>query len=96
MKDEQDDYGFIIVQPIEQVLKEAGADAPDVWLWCIECERFFQAKHLRVDYLGNRQGCAFCRCAGFNVAIHLWDTFAEGSPHWPKDVKGLSYGMKRS
>lgn len=93
MEDERDDHEFIEVQPLEQVLEEAGANAPELWLWCLYCSRFFQAKHLRVDALGKRQGCAFCRCAGFNVAIHLWNTFGGGSPRWPKRVEELSHGL---
>jgi hypothetical protein len=65
------------------------------WLWCIFCERFFQAKHLRIDYLGNLQGCAFCGCAGFDCAIFKWDTFREeDSPLWPTSVSELTCGLR--
>jgi len=67
----------------------------DLWLWCIYCERFFQARHVRVDYLGNRQGCAFCECAGFDVALFLWDTFREpDDPDWPASEAHLRHGLK--
>lgn len=83
--------GLVLVEPLEKVLADAGEGAGEVWLWCIECTHFFQAKDLRADYRGNKQGCAFCRCAGFNVAIHLWNTFR--SKGWPKRVQDLRHGM---
>jgi len=72
-------------EPLEDVLRAAGRDAGDTWLCCCYCERFFQARHLRRDFLGNRQGCAFCSCAGFNVAIHLWNAF--GGDGWPTEAE---------
>ena len=64
----------------------------DEWLWCIWCGRFFQTRHLRIDYQGNLQGCAFCGCAGFDCAIFLWDTF-KGDPDWPLSESELSHGL---
>jgi len=73
----------------------ANSDHPqDEWLWCIFCERFFQARDLRVDYLGNRQGCAFCGCAGFDCAIFRWDTFRDDDPEWPATTAGLHRGLR--
>jgi len=91
---EDDDWQPICVESLHDVLAEAGEGAGELWLWCIYCERFFQAKHLRTDYLGNRQGCAFCECAGFDVALHEWSTFADGDPAWPTSVEELHHGLK--
>jgi hypothetical protein len=84
----------VIMEPLEEFL--ARSETPgDEWLWCIYCERFFQAMHLRVDFLGNRQGCAFCECAGFDCAIFRWDTFREhDDPTWPSSPKELRYGLR--
>jgi hypothetical protein len=65
------------------------------WLCCIFCERFFQARHLRIDFQNNREGCAFCNCAGFHCAIFPWDAFKEDDdPDWPRSVAELRYGLK--
>jgi hypothetical protein len=65
--------------------------SPESWMWCIECNRFFQAKHLRKDFLGNRQRCAFCGVAGFGVAIWPWDAWqADG---WPTSEAELRHGL---
>lgn len=87
-----DDDDFVISPSLYTLIEEAGDDAGEIWLWCLYCNRFFQAMHLRIDYLGNRQGCAFCACAGFDVAIHPWDAFATDG--WPKDASELRHGMK--
>ena len=71
----------------------ARCDAPDdEWLWCFYCERFFQARHLKVDFQSNREGCAFCNCAGFDVAIFAWDAFASNED-WPKSEAELHHGL---
>ena len=76
------------------VVLEQSANPEEEWLWCIFCERFFQAKHLRMDYLGNRQGCAFCGCAGFDCALFKWDTFREaGDSDWPSSTAELQHGL---
>lgn len=82
-----------IVDSLHLVLQRSSAPEEE-WLWCIFCERFFQAKHLRIDYLGNRQGCTFCECAGFDCAIFKWDTFRESeNPAWPASAADLKHGM---
>ena len=85
---------FEITESLHDTL--AKCETPqDLWLWCIYCERFFQARHLKIDYLGNREGCAFCTCAGFDCAIFKWDTFRE--PHdssWPVSESVLSHGLR--
>jgi hypothetical protein len=83
-----------LLEPLADLL--ARSENPgEKWLWCIYCERFFQAKHLRVDFLGNRQGCAFCECAGFECAIFQWDTFKEDDdPVWPRSVDELRHGLR--
>jgi hypothetical protein len=83
-----------ICQPLRDHLQNSSAP-DDEWLWCIYCERFFQARHLRIDDQGNRQGCAFCSSAGFDCAIHRWDTFRDesGGEVWPSSVGELSHGL---
>jgi hypothetical protein len=66
--------------------------APDQWLWCLHCSRFFQGRDARFDGR-DFQGCAFpdCGAAGYHIDIHDWNAF-EGE-NWPKLSelkKGLS------
>ena len=91
---ESENTEMVVVEPLHRILERS--PAPDEeWLWCIFCERFFQAAHLRLDYLGNRQGCAFCECAGFDCAIFKWDTFREEDDvHWPATVAELHHGLR--
>lgn len=91
---ELDDFELVVQRSLREILDESAAPG-DEWLWCIYCERFFQAKHLRADYMGNRQGCAFCECAGFDCAVFLWDTFKDesGEEVWPESVKELAHGL---
>ena len=93
-KAEQDNFELVIRPSLREILDES-PEPDDEWLWCIYCERFFQAKHLRVDYLGNPQGCAFCECAGFDCAIFPWDTFKDqsGGEVWPAAVEELAHGL---
>lgn len=89
-----ENYDLKIFDSLYQVLEES-EDPEGEWLWCIFCERFFQARYLRIDYLGNRQGCAYCECAGFDCALFRWDTFLEDGPgSWPDSVSQLHNGMK--
>jgi len=68
-------------EPLAETLEELGPRAGQLWLFCLYCERYFQAFELREDYLGSRQGCAFCGAAGFDVAIFAWDVWhEEGDP----------------
>jgi len=88
------EFEIEIVDPVHVTL-ERSADPGAEWLWCIFCERFFRAKHLRVDEFGNRQGCAFCRCAGFDCAIFRWDAFREeDDPYWPRSTADLHHGLQ--
>lgn len=71
---------------------------PDQWLWCLHCERFFQAKDLQPDGI-NGEGCAWfpeCDGAGLGVDIYIWDSWAVQNElkHWPKSVKELDKGRK--
>ena len=72
----------------------------DQWLWCLHCERFFQARHLKPDITGGNEGCAFDGCdgAGIDVDIFEWDSWAEQNDlsHWPKSIHELSYGLEVS
>ena len=88
-----DDIEIKLTPPLEQVLEES-SNPDEIWLWCLHCARFFQAKHLREDFLGNQQQCAFCDAAGFGVDIHLWDTFGSGSPDWPRSEAEISHGRE--
>lgn len=78
----------------------AGADDPgEVWLWCLHCMRFFQAKHLRPDFLGNRQCCPFrdCNASGLDVEIFYWETWRNwNDPKWPASVADLRHGRRAS
>ncbi len=71
---------------------------PNDWLWCLHCERFFQAKDLRPDVVGGKQGCAFedCDGAGLDVDIYDWDDWAEQNDlkHWPLSTGVLKKGLK--
>jgi len=65
----------------------------DSWLWCLHCERFFQAK----DYaqkLGAGFGgkCPFCGASGLGIDIYPWCQ-CEEFDHWPKSESELSYGQ---
>jgi hypothetical protein len=82
-----------ISEPLAHVIESAQRPG-EVWLWCIDCNRFFQAKDLRRDFCGNQQGCAFCSGAGFDVVIFHWDAFRdEDDPAWPADESEIRYGQ---
>jgi hypothetical protein len=80
-----------ILEPLAEVI---GREGSAHWLFCTYCERFFQAQHLRIDYLGNRQGCAFCDSAGFGVAIFSWDTWRNPNEPWPASIAELHFGKQ--
>ncbi len=89
------------VATVDQVptrLARAGHQMGEVWLWCLHCERFFQAKHLKRDFLGNWQQCPFddCGAAGFDVDILVWDWRRELDPAWPQSDAELVYGQSLS
>lgn len=71
----------------------------DEWLWCLHCERFFQAKDYAQE-LGKGFGgkCPFCGAAGLGIDVYFWDDWARQNPelweHWPRSVSELSYGME--
>jgi hypothetical protein len=70
------------------------------WLWCLHCMRFFQARDLRKDFTGAREGCAFADCdgAGLGVDIYPWNDWYKQNKkemaHWPKSTAVLTKGMK--
>lgn len=70
---------------------------PERWLWCLHCERFFQAKDLRSDFTGGKQGCAFDGCdgAGWKMDIFDWDDWNQDDDlaHWPKPEDELAKGQ---
>ena len=70
------------------------------WLWCMHCESFFQASHLRPDEVGGKEGCPFCDGAGIGVDIFPWNDWYKQNPdgleHWPKSTEELEHGMKCS
>ncbi len=88
-----DEFELVHMTTVEEVLGRSKTPE-DEWLWCLFCERFFQADYLRFDYLGNWQGCAFCECAGFQCAIFVWDTFQDDDDLWPESVSELKHGLQ--
>lgn len=93
----------IPIESVEASQEKAAADPynlsllPEMWLWCLHCERFFQAKDLRHDFTGGREGCAFedCDGAGYTVNIYPWNDWAEQNDlkHWPKSSDELKKGQ---
>ena len=82
---------------VPTVLARAGAQAGEKWLWCLHCCRFFQAKHLRFDLVGNWQQCPFedCGAAGFDLDIYTWDNGKHnGDEGWPESVDQLWHGRE--
>jgi len=70
------------------------------WLWCLHCEKFFQAKDLCIDTVGLKQGCPnieSCGGSGFDVDIFPWDDWPKQNPdlweRWPKSETELELGM---
>lgn len=72
--------------------------ANDHWLWCLSCQSFFQAEHLRVDVRGRREGCALCSATGFDVLIFDWKSWSLGIDDapwwWPQSVDELRHGLR--
>lgn len=85
------DFEMREIAPISDSLAE---DFPDQWLWCLHCNRFFQARHLRRDFLGNMQQCAFCQAAGLNVDVFIWDVWRTPNEPWPESTEELRHGMR--
>jgi hypothetical protein len=77
------------------LLARAGSKAGDVWLWCLHCCRFFQAKHLKLDLFSNWQQCPFddCGFAGFDIEILPWNNGAH-EEGWPSSTDELWYGRE--
>jgi len=77
----------------------------DDWLWCLHCERFFQAKDIKPQRINIRKNvfftnnCAFDDCNGRGIGIDLypWDSWLSQNPelkkYWPKSTKELKKGM---
>jgi len=80
---------------VPTALAKAGEQMEEVWLWCLHCERFFQAKDLKLDLFGNWQRCPFddCGAAGFDVDILHWDCEKDVDPLWPQTEAALSFGQ---
>ncbi len=82
-----------------KTLKQYGL-CPESWLWCLHCERFFQAKDLTFDDAGNWQGCFWlreCGGSGIGVDVYAWDSWPKQNPdmweHWPKSEVELKHGL---
>jgi hypothetical protein len=77
------------------VLARAGDKGGEVWLWCLHCERFFQAKDLKLDFIGNWQRCPFddCGAAGLDVDILVWDAYKSEDTSWPGSEDELHHGL---
>lgn len=80
---------------VPMALAKAGDKMGEVWLWCLHCSRFFQAKDLARDFLGNYQRCPFddCGAAGFDVDIHHWSCDKDVDPLWPRSEAELVFGQ---
>ena len=65
--------------------------APTAWLWCLHCNRFFQRRRLRREYLGPRERCAFCEAGGLGIDIFPWDAFRQDD--WPESESELRHGL---
>ena len=94
LDDDEPDYEELYERWIDKGIPDG-----EQWLWCLHCERFFQAKDLRPDVVGGNEGCAFSDCdgAGLSVDIFIWDDWASQHPdelkHWPKSTKDLHKGL---
>ena len=68
------------------------------WLWCVQCQGFFQAQHLRVDVSGCREGCPICSASGFDAQIFDWNSWSAGVENppwwWPMSTDELHYGLR--
>jgi hypothetical protein len=87
---------MIICESLYKLIEQA-PHPEELWLWCSQCERFFQFRSLRRDFLGNQQGCAFADCdgAGFDVNIQPWDSLREeDDPRWPTSTAQLHHGLR--
>lgn len=49
---------------------------PDVWVWCLHCERLSQAKELKVDFRGALTLCPH-RCDGSGMGIDIYPVEAD-------------------
>jgi hypothetical protein len=71
---------------------------PHAWIWCLHCERVFQAKDLR-DFMPHegmtKDLCAFDDCdgAGFHVDLYLYPEFHQPREGLPQ-VADLHKGME--
>jgi hypothetical protein len=83
-----------MANPAYRLIKRSDfkADGAETWLWCIQCESFFQEKHLGMNGHAVREKCPFCEGFGFGAAIFPWLAFRE--PHWPTTASELRHGAK--
>ncbi|MBW2732973.1 MAG: hypothetical protein JRH20_11325 [Deltaproteobacteria bacterium] len=88
------DTDFAAYDQVPAALAKAGRRASVQWLWCLHCGRFFQAKHLELDILGNWQQCPFydCGAAGFDIDIFSWK-YGLHEAEWPRSVRELHFGL---
>jgi hypothetical protein len=83
-----------IIEPVRPFLRSL-ADPSEQWLWCAECRRFQQVRHLRGG-LGDAR-CAFADCIGVGLDLDLyrWDATREpADPRWPQAVAQLRLGLR--
>ncbi len=84
------------LEPLESVAARLASreDPAQCWLWCRECERFFQARHLRRDSRVEGHRCPFADCtgAGLGVALFLWNDHRDD--RWPVSEVALSHGLR--
>lgn len=83
-------------EPTRLRLARSGKRAGQRWLWCIVCERFFQARELALDRHGGRERCPFedCGAAGLDAHVFNWDMFRDTDPGWPRCEAELFRGRR--
>jgi hypothetical protein len=69
------------------------------WMWCLHCEKIFQAKEMKADGSGGTQACPHCEAWGIGLDVYDWDSWCKKDPcgdfsHWPKNTDGFKSGQK--
>ena len=71
---------------------------PETGLWCLICERFFQAKEMFSDNHSNKCPTKKCKGVGYKKDIFQWDAWAgvgaERLQNWPTTIEELTSGQK--
>lgn len=86
---------IIIEDPRARLSRQANPD--DCWLWCDNCQRFFQYRSALPSGVYPRDACPFDDCYGVGVGFNLfiWDDMREPEDaRWPSSVDQLEHGMR--